>query len=177
MMDLMSGPWGPALIFLLRIGDVSIATMRVILMVRGSRLLAPLLGFFEILLWIVAAGAAIRNLSSPWHVIGYAAGFAGGTAVGMWLESLLALGVCSVRAISRGSQRELGEDLRRRGFGVTELSGRGREGPVELLYAVVRRREVPEVLESIEVLDPDAFVTVQNDAVVHRGWLYQARRK
>lgn len=177
MIDLLSGPWGPVLIFLLRAVDVSLQTIRVLLVVRGARILAPLLAFFEILIWVLAAGAVIQNLGSVWHAVGYAGGFSAGTVVGMWIENRLALGVSSVRAFSRGRQRELVIELRDRGYGVTEQRGRGRHGPVAVLHAVVRRRDIGDVIQIIERHDPDAFVTVQNDAVIGRGWLYRDRRK
>jgi uncharacterized protein YebE (UPF0316 family) len=177
MVDLLSGPWGPVLIFGLRIIDVTMMTVRVLMIVRGARGTATVLAFFEILVWVLAAGAVIRNLGSPLHAIGYAGGFAAGTAVGMWIENKLALGVCSIRAFSRGSQHELVGELRERGYGVTEQAGRGREGPVDILHAVVRRRDVRDVVHTIEQHDPDAFVTIQNDAVVHRGWMYGTRRR
>lgn len=177
MVELLSGPWGPLLIFLLRIVDVTLMTFRVLLIVRGSRMLAAIISFFEILIWILAAGAVIRNLASPWHALGYAGGFATGTAVGMWLENKLALGVCSVRAFSPHSQDGLVDHLRSRGYGVTEQEGRGREGPVAILHTVVRRRDVRDVIGLVEKHDPDAFVTIQNDAVVHRGWMYGTRRR
>lgn len=177
MVEILSGPWGPLLIFGLRIVDVSLMTIRVLMVVRGKRAMAALLSFFEVLIWVLAAGAVIRNLASPWHAVGYAGGFAAGTAVGMWIESLLALGVCSVRAFSRETGGGLVAELRGKGFGVTEQIGSGREGPVDILHAVVRRRDVRHVLEVIDRHDPDAFVTIQNDAVVHRGWLLEARRR
>jgi uncharacterized protein YebE (UPF0316 family) len=91
--QLFGGPWGPLVIFLLRIVDVSLATVRMLLSVRGQKLLVPLIGFFEVLIWLFAAGNAIRHLSSPYHVIGYAGGFAAGTAVGLWVEEKLAFGL------------------------------------------------------------------------------------
>lgn len=177
MIEFLAGPWGPALIFALRVVDVSMGTMRVLTIMRGARSMAAFVSFFEILIWIVAAGAVIQNLSSPLHAIGYAAGFATGTAVGMWIEGKLALGVCSVRVFSTHSQQELVETLREQGYGVTEQDGRGREGPVAILHAVVRRRDVRDVTKTVEHYDPDAFVTIQNDAVVHRGWMYAAKRR
>lgn len=177
MIELLFGPWGPLLIFVLRAVDVSMMTVRVLLVVRGARILAPLISFFEILIWILAAGAVIQNLGSVWHAVGYAGGFAAGTVVGMSIENRLAIGVSSIRAFSRGRQRELLGELRDRGYGVTEQRGRGRDGPVSVLHAVVRRRDIRDVLQIIERRDPDAFVTVQNDAVVRRGWLYRERRK
>ena len=82
MVELLSGPWGPLLIFLFRIVDVSLGTLRMLLAVRGRRVLPPLIGFVEVSIWVLAAGSVVQNLASPLHVVGYAGGFAAGTAVG-----------------------------------------------------------------------------------------------
>jgi len=177
IVELLAGPWGPLIIFSLRVVDVSMSTMRILLIVRGARLKASAISFVEITIWLVAAGAAIKNLDSVWHVLGYAGGFATGTAVGMWVESKLAFGVCTVRAISRTPHRELANELRSRGYGVTEQRGRGREGIVGILHAVVRRRDISDVIRTIEQHDPNAFISVQNDAMIHRGWLYRSKRR
>jgi uncharacterized protein YebE (UPF0316 family) len=176
MVELLASPWGPLLIFLLRIVDVSMATVRVTSIVRGPRWLAPVIGFFEILIWVVAVGAAIQNLGSWLHVVGYAGGYATGTAVGMWVESRLALGWGVVRTISRGPAGRLAAALRDAGFGVTEQAGHGKSGPVDVLYAVVRRRQIPKVLDIIDEVEPESFVTVQADATVRRG-LYAAGKR
>lgn len=84
---------------------------------------------------------------------------------------------CSIRAFSRDPQRELASELRNLGYGVTEQKGRGRHGIVGVLHAVARRRDIRNVVGVIERHDPDAFVTIQNDAVVHRGWLYRGKSK
>lgn len=177
MIDLLAGPWGPLLIFLLRIGDVSLGTLRVRLITRGSRVIAPLVSFVEILIWVLAAGAALQNLSSPLHVIGYAAGFAGGTALGVWLEEKLALGLSTVQAICRDSGEAVASSLRERGHGVTSVRGEGREGSVDIVSTVVRRRNVPRVIEEIEGTDPDVFITVYDDTHIRRGWVPTGRRK
>ncbi len=177
MVELLSGPWGPLLIFALRIGDVSLATLRVVMAVKGQRLWPPVIGFFEILIWIVAAGAAVKNLASPLHGVGYAAGFAAGTHVGLWLEARLALGLAAVQIVTSNDHRELAARLRERGFGVTELSGHGRDGTVGILFTSVRRRLLPQVLKAIEEEEPGAFVSVQDDRLVRRGWLLDRRRK
>lgn len=177
MIDLLAGPWGPLLIFCLRVVDVSLGTMRTVLMVRGHRVAAPALSFFEILVWLVAAGAAVKNLASPLHAVGYAAGFAAGTACGLWIEEKLALGVATVQAFSREPHPELADALRSEGYGVTRVTGEGREGSVSILSTVVRRRHVDDVIERIEAADPDAFVTVYEDTRIRRGWIPGPRRK
>lgn len=176
MIDLLAGPWGPVVIFVLRVIDVSLGTMRFLLLTRRARIAPPMLGFIEVLIWITAAGAAIRNLNSPLHLIGYAGGFGAGTWVGMWLEERIALGTVTVQAYCRKPQSGVATKLRALNLGVTEIEGRGLGGPVDIISTVVRRQLVPRVIESIETQDPDAFVAVY-DARAHGGWFPRARRK
>lgn len=177
MEAIFSSPWGPLLIFGLRIVDVSLATLRMLLAVRGVKLLVPVIGFFEILIWVFAVGTAIQHLDSPLYVIGYAAGFASGTMVGMWLEEKIAFGTASLRIVSKHGGVELAEALREKGFGVTEFAGQGREGMVEVVYAAMRRRDLPVAFEQVALWDPDAFVTVEEPRAIHRGWMFSRRRK
>jgi uncharacterized protein YebE (UPF0316 family) len=170
--QLFSGPWGPILIFGLRIVDVSMATMRMLLIMRSQKLLVPLIGFFEVIIWIVAVGSAIRNLDSVWHVLGYAGGFATGSLVGLAIEEKLAVGLASIQVISQHGGVELAEALRGRGFGVTEFAGQGREGKVEVVQTVVLRRQIPEVIAEVDRWDPDAFVSVEEPRTIRRGWMF-----
>lgn len=172
-----AGPWGPLVIFGLRIVDVSLATTRMLLAVRGQRVLVPVIGFFEVLIWLFAAGSAIQYLDSPLHVIGYAAGFAAGNVVGLWVEEKLALGLATVRVISEHGGVEAADALREEGFGVTEFAGQGRRGTVEVLYTVVRRSQVKRILALVNEWAPDSFVTVEEPRSIQRGWLLQKRRK
>ena len=140
-------------------------------------LATPIIGFFEVLVWVFAAGSAIRFLDSPLHVIGYAGGFATGNVVGLWVEEKLALGLATVRIISSHGGVELADALREKGFGVTEFSGQGREGPVEVVYTVARRAQVREIFRVVDVWDPDAFVTVEEPRAIHRGWMFDRKKK
>jgi uncharacterized protein YebE (UPF0316 family) len=175
--QIFAGPWGPLVIFGLRIIDVSLATTRMLLAVRGQRVAVPLIGFFEVLIWLFAAGSAIQYLDSPLHVVGYAGGFAAGNVVGLWVEEQLALGLATVRVISEHGGVEVAEALREAGFGVTEFAGQGRQGRVEVVYAVARRSEVDQILNLVTEWAPDSFVTVEEPRAIHRGWLLQKRRK
>jgi uncharacterized protein YebE (UPF0316 family) len=177
MEELFAGPAGPLVIFLLRIVDVSLATVRMLLAVRGQKKVAPLIGFVEILVWIIAIGNAIQHLDSPLHVIGYAAGFSCGTLVGLWIEEKMALGVAIVRVMSKHGGVEIAEALRDKGFGVTEFSGLGKEGPVEVVHAVLLRRHLRVALRQVGAWDPEAFVTVEEPRAIFRGWMYSGRRK
>lgn len=175
--QLFGGPWGPLVIFSLRIVDVSLATLRMLLSVRGQRVLVPIIGFFEVLIWLFAAGNAIRYMHSGLHVLGYAGGFAAGTVVGLWVEERLAFGLATVRIISAHGGVELADALREQGFGVTEFAGEGREGRVEVVYTVARRSQIKGILALADLWDPAAFVTVEEPRSIRRGWMLQKRRK
>ncbi len=177
LQDIFAGPWGPAVIFGLRIIDVSLATTRMLLAVRGRRVAVPIIGFFEVLIWLFAAGSAIQFLDSPLHVIGYAGGFAAGNVVGLWVEEKLALGLATIRIISEHGGVEAADALREAGFGVTEFAGQGREGRVEVVYTVARRSQVNRILDLVGEWAPDSFVTVEEPRAIHRGWTLQKRRK
>lgn len=177
-LDLLFGSaWGPLVIFGLRIVDVSLATVRMLLAVRGYKRLVPFIGFFEVLVWILAVGNAVKFLDSPLHLLGYAGGFAAGSGVGLWIEEKLALGMSAMRVMSAHGGVEIAEALRERGFGVTEFPAWGRDGRMEVVYAVLRRRHLPVALAQVAAWDPDAFVTVEEPRAIHRGWMFDYRRK
>lgn len=171
------GPLGPLFIFLMRLVDVSLATVRMLLVVRGHRAIAPVIGFFEVMFWLIAAGTAIRHLQSPLHVVGYAGGFAAGNVVGLWIESRLALGLASLQVFTPARGSQLAEALRAEGLGATVFTGQGRTGPVELIYSVVKRRSLPVAMGVVNREAPDAFVMVEQPSAIQRGWLFPARRK
>ncbi len=174
---LFASAFGPLIIFGLRIVDVSLATLRMLMVMRGRKQIAPLIGFVEVLIWIFAVGTAIRYLHSPLHLIGYAGGFAMGTLVGVWIEEKMALGMAAVRVMSQYGGSEIAGSLRQRGFGVTQFAAQGRDGHVEVLYTVLRRRDVSGVLKQVSRQDPHAFVTVEEPRAIHRGWTFDGRRK
>jgi uncharacterized protein YebE (UPF0316 family) len=115
----------------------------------------------------------VKHLDSPWHVFGYAAGYGMGTFVGITIERAIAYGVATVRVVSKHAGVEIAEQLRERGYGVTELPGFGRDGRVEIVNSVVHRSHLPSVLEVVERWDPEAFVTVEEPKVLRGGLLAQ----
>lgn len=168
-------PWGPFVIFCLRICDVSLDTLRVLLAVRGKRGVAAVLGFFQALIWIFAVGNAIKYLDSWWHILGYATGFGVGTLVGITIENALAYGLSTVRIVSQHGGVEIAEALREQGYGVTEISGFGREGRVEIITSVVQRQHLDDLMTVVEKWDPRAFVTAEEPRILRGGSL--ARRR
>jgi uncharacterized protein YebE (UPF0316 family) len=174
---LFAGPWGPLVIFALRIVDVSMSTVRIVLSVRGHKKIVPLIGFFEVMIWVLAVGNAIRFLDSGLHLLGYGAGFATGNMVGLWIEERLAIGYATIRVVSTHVGVEMADALRTIGFGVTEFSGHGRDGRVEVVYTVCMRRDIERVIEEIERWDPQAFITVEEPRDIRWGWMQSTPRQ
>ena len=152
----------PIIIFLARVCDVTLGTIRIIFTSRGKRNLAPLLGFVEVLIWIVVIGQLVQNLGSITSYLGYAAGFAVGNFVGMYIEDHLARGTLIVRAIVPGGGEELMKTLRTAGYGVTGVNGEGANGPVKLVYTIVKRRNLKDVVNLIHATHPKAFLSVED---------------
>lgn len=161
---------GGMLVFFLRLTDVTLGTMRILMTVRGRKLLAALIGFVEVTIFVVAISRVVRNVGNVWNVLGYSGGFAAGTIVGMTIEEHLALGWTVLRIISSDLNKSMAGRLRQAGFGVTEMSGQGMRGSVEVFEVVVRRAELPKALQTIDQVDEKAFVTVEETRRVYRGW-------
>ena len=159
----------PLIIFVARIFDVTLGTLRIIFVARGKRNLAPILGFFEVLIWIVVISQLVQNLESATAYIGYAAGFAAGNYFGMWLEDKLALGTYILRLITTEEPVELVQRLRDAGFGVTTVEGEGKTGAVHLIYTFVKRRDVEQVLTVIHEVKPNAFVSMEEVRSTEKG--------
>lgn len=153
----------PVLIFLARICDVSIGTVRMIFVISGSKLISAVLGFFEVIIWALAVSGVIKYLDGgSWiTLIAYGAGFATGTLVGMTIEQRIAIGFRMVRIVNADRQRELSSTLRDRGYRVTRVDGTGRDGPVEIAFLVLKRRDLAAAMKTVQELAPDAFVTVE----------------
>lgn len=159
----------PGLIFLARVCDVTLGTLRIIFISRGRRSLAPLLGFFEVLIWIVVIGQLVQNLHSVSAYLCYAGGFAAGNFVGMWLEDRMALGTYILRIIISDDGETLVQKIHESGFGVTRVEGQGSTGPVNLIYTIVKRRDVNNVLSIIHERVPNAFVTIEEVRSTEKG--------
>lgn len=151
----------PYLIFLARILDVSIGTVRLVMIIDGRRFVAAILGFVEVLVWVLAVGSAIKHLDHAGAVFGYAGGFAAGVYVGMLLEDRIKLGFRVVRAINHDRSVNLASALRERGFRATRVEGEGRDGPVELVFSAVKRRRLQALTDAIRSVAPSAMVTVE----------------
>ena len=152
----------PLLIFIGRITDVSIGTIRIIFVSRGNRIVAPILGFFEVLIWVTVISNIIQQLDNIYAYLAYAGGFATGNYIGLRIEERLAVGNNVIRIITSCLAQELIDELHAKGYGATIVKGKGKDSDVSLIFTVVKRKEVAMVVEMIEKYNPDAFYTVED---------------
>jgi len=151
----------PLLIFLARILDVSIGTIRIVFIARGKKRLAPILGFFEVFIWIVVISNLVNNLNSMIAYVAYAGGFAAGNYIGMYIEEKLAIGTLLIRVIIPKSAEALTDRLSAGGYGVTSVNAEGSKGPVTLVYTIIKRKDLQAVQEIIQSVNPHAFLTIE----------------
>jgi uncharacterized protein YebE (UPF0316 family) len=152
----------PLLIFVARIGDVSINTLRIMFMMNGKKNIVPILGFFEAMIWLLAIGQIFQNVDNPLSYIAYAGGFATGTYVGMTLEERLAIGRVLVRVITPEPHPELLEFMKMKNYRFTNVGGVGRFGKVNLLFTVMKRDTLPEFISKVKEVDEKAFYTIES---------------
>jgi len=151
----------PLLIFFARIGDVTISTIRIIFVMNGNRLIAPILGFFEALIWLLAIGQIISNIDNVWSYIAYAGGFAMGTFVGITIEEKLAYGKVVVRLFAPNNVDQLIAFLEKHHYRYSLLDAEGRKGKVNILFMVVKRDSLKHLITGIDNFHPKAFYTIE----------------
>lgn len=159
---------GYLFIFFARICDVSLQTMRTLMVVRGERLKAAFLGFFEVLIYVVALGQIFDNLDNPINLFVYALGFASGNYIGGMIEEKLAIGVQFIQIITMTDPLRLASTLREKGYGVTVVEGHGFTGPQFLLQVLANRKSVKGLMRELDEWDHDNFVII-TDARKHHG--------
>ncbi len=148
------------LIFVTEVCVVTVGTLRIIFVARGQKFVAPVLGFFEIMMWLFAAGVTMKNLDR-WHCCAaFALGFTLGSYFGILIEKWLALGTVIVRIITHRDAAELIEELRAADYGVTCIEGEGATGRVQIVVTVVKRKHLPEIIAFIETHHPGTFYAV-----------------
>ncbi len=159
----------PLLILIARVIDVSLGTMRIIFVSKGNRIVAPILGFFEVFIWIIAIGQIMGNINNFACYFGYAAGFALGNYVGLRLEDHLALGNLLIRIISQKDGNILIKNLNDKGYGATMVEGEGSLGKVQLIYSIVKRENLQKVIEIINEFNPKSFYSIEDIRKVSAG--------
>ena len=146
-------------IFLLRVIDQSLGTMRSLLVNKNRTVYAALIGLVESVIWILAISQVIKDIDDPVLITAYAAGFAAGTILGSYIESIVGVGNIVVRVFCPAESPSVAESLRKDGYGVTVIDGEGKDGPVKIYLCVIPRRKLKEVLNTIQEINPNTYVT------------------
>jgi uncharacterized protein YebE (UPF0316 family) len=159
----------PIMVFFARVTDVTLGTLRIIFISRGKRNLAPLLGFVEVFIWITIVSQIVSHAHNILAYLAYAAGFASGAFVGMYIEGRLAIGTQVILTIVQDNANGLIDNLHKAGYGVTSVDGQGANGTVKLLYTVVPRRTLEDVVSIIHRTHPHAFLSIQDVRSTQEG--------
>jgi uncharacterized protein YebE (UPF0316 family) len=152
----------PLLIFVARMSDVTLGTLRNIFMSRGFRKIVPFVGFFEVLIWLIAMKQVMNRADNFVCYLAWAGGFAMGTYVGMRIEERLALGMQVIRIITSEASDKLINALRGANHGMTIVDANGAKGPVKMIFSIVQRKYLKEVIALIEIHQPNAFYSVED---------------
>lgn len=147
------------IIFSLRLADQSLGTMRALLVAKNKPIYAALIGLVESAIWIVAISQVVKDIDDPILIGSYAAGFAAGTILGSYIERIVGVGNIVVRVFCPANSPSVAEKLREDGYGVTIIDGQGKDGPVKIYLCVIPRRKLKSVLNMIEKINPNSFIT------------------
>lgn len=168
---------GYLIMFLARVTDVSMATLRMLLIIRGKRLYAAVIGFFEVTIYVTALKYVMERLSDPVNIIFYALGFATGNLVGSFIEEKVALGQVAVQVITLHNPLDLAETLRTAGYGVTVTEGYGLEGAHLILNLSLPRKRLTELQEQVRHWDPQAFMVIHEVSSIYGGFCQYRKGK
>lgn len=166
----------PLMLFFARIFDVTIGTIRIIMISKGYRSVAPILGFVEVFIWILTVGKVMQNMDNFFYYFAYSAGFAAGTYIGMIIENRLSLGLVMVRVITKFEAIELLQHLRDKNYNATSIDGEGRHGSVKILFMIIKRHDLKKVIELINEYNPNAFYTIEDIREVKGGVIPRVTR-
>jgi uncharacterized protein YebE (UPF0316 family) len=149
--------------------DQTIGTMRLIFLSKGMKYIAPFLGFFEVIIWLLAVGQIMQHLDNWLSYIAYGAGFATGNFIGMLLEEKISLGTVIIRVILSKQSPELISELKSQNFGLTLVDAEGAKGSVKLIFSIIRRKELSNFIDTIHQYNPNAFYTIEDVKSANEG--------
>ncbi|MFU8771682.1 MAG: DUF2179 domain-containing protein [Anaerolineales bacterium] len=158
------------MIFGLRLIDVPFGTIRVLMVARGRKRIAWISGFIQAMVYILAISAILMDIGNWMNIIGYAAGFATGNVIGIWVEERLAIGYTHLTIISSGRGAQISEHLRNAGYAVTSIPAWGKDGCVTMLDVSIIRKKARKVRELVEEVDEQAMVTAEHIRPVKHGF-------
>lgn len=159
----------PILIFFARMADVTLGTLRNVFIAKGFKNIVPFIAFFEVLIWLISMRQIMQHLDNPLCYIGFAAGFAAGTYVGMFVERRLALGMQVLRIITHQNYEGLILALKAENIGVTIIDGHGAKGPVKIIFTIMKRKDIEAIRQLIERHNPSAFYSIEDIRMANQG--------
>ena len=178
MGDFLAQPsvWVYLLIFFGKILEVTIATLRMVLINRGERVKGSIVAFFEISLWLFITGTVLSGFTEQLDIIRllvFGAAFSLGNYFGSWLEGKLAFGLSSIQVIvpCDGACSTLVDELRDSGFAVTVLEGQGKDGAREVLILHLKRKRIPAAIAIVKTRLDNAMITVNDVRVANGGFI------
>ncbi len=159
----------PFLIFLSRIVDVTIGTIRIVMVSKGLKTWAPVLGFFEVFIWLIAISKIFQNLDNWVCYIAYAGGFATGNYIGLIIEERMAIGIVKIQIITSKEASNLIMNLKASGYGITHHEAHGGNENVSIIYSIINRNEIHKVEEIVKSTNPKAFYSIEDVKSVSHG--------
>jgi uncharacterized protein YebE (UPF0316 family) len=136
---------------------------------KGQKMIAPILGFFEVLIWLLAISKIMQNLDNWVCYVAYGAGFATGNYIGMIIEEKLAMGIIQLQIITRVDAHKLIEKLKSEGYGITHQEAHGAIEEVSIIYSIIKRTELAHVVDIIRTYNPNAFYSIADVKFVNKG--------
>jgi len=167
----------PFLIFLARISDQSLGTLRMIFISKGYKNLAPFLGFFESLIWLLAIREILNHLDNFVCFIAYAAGFAMGNYIGILIDNKLSIGNLIVRVIPKEDSTELTHSMKEHYYGYTLVDAEGRSGKVKIVFAIIKRKDLEHFISLVNEKLPQAFYSVEEVKAVKEGIFRMSKKR
>lgn len=152
----------PFIIFFARIADVSLGTLRITMVSRGYKWQSALLGFFEVLIWVIVVAQLLNNLDHWLNYVAYAAGFSAGTFMGLYIEDKMKVGTILVRIITLQKSGELIEALKEAGVAITSIDAKGGFNDVKVIFSVLKRKKLNKIYEIVKHIDPEAFFSTED---------------
>ena len=166
----------PLLIFLARIIDQTLGTLRLIFISKGYKQIAPIMGFFEVIIWVLAIGQIMKNLDNVLCYIAYGGGFAFGNYIGMYIEEKMSLGNVVMRIIPTKNSDDLINFLKSRDYHVTVVDTENKEEKGHMIFSVIKRQDIHDVIKKVNEFNPNAFYSIEDVKVMHEGGM-TARKK
>lgn len=170
----LNGPILYIIIFMAKTVEVSISTIRLVYNSKGERIKGAVLGFFEVLIWILVVSSVLNNITEdPFKIIAYAAGFSFGNFLGIYIESKIAIGISSIQVVvSEELGNTLAQTLREEGFGTTVIEGKGKDNSKKiLLFIQLKRKRIYKAIKIIKQTDPNAYISINDVKSVVGGFI------